>query len=211
MTIWEVLFVGSAVAVLGGYHLHFFHQLRRAPRVTTVGRAREYRRAWVAGIVERRDGILAVQTLRNWSMSASFLASTAIIIAAGLLGFMFSADKTSALIHEFNLLGSQSPRLLTLKLILLVGDFLATFFSFSLCLRYYNYAALTINTAGIDDNEELVELSADYLERAANHFTLGMRGYYFAVPLTLWVFGPIWLLLGAAGLTAALHRHDHAV
>ena len=211
MTIWEGALVASAIAVLGGYHLHFLLQLRRTPETTTVGRARRHRRDWTAGIVDRHDGILAVQTLRNWSMSASFLASTAIIIAAGLLGFMFSADKSSALIHQFNLLGSQSVPLLTFKLILLIGDFLATFFSFSLCLRYYNYAALTINTPPAADAEEIVTLSTDYLERAAGHFTLGMRGYYFAIPLTLWLFGPLWLLLGAVGLTVALYRHDHAV
>jgi len=97
-----------------------------------------------------------------------------------------------------------------LKLILLIGDFLATFFSFSLCLRYYNYVALTINTPTTQDEDQIVTLSAGYLERAANHFTLGMRGYYFAIPLILWLFGPIWLLAGAAVLTVALYRHDHA-
>jgi uncharacterized membrane protein len=122
---------------------------------------------------------------------------------------MFSSDKTSAPIHELNLLGSQSPQLLTLKLSLIIGDFLATFFSFSLCLRYCNYAALTINKPQGHDTGELVELSTGYLERAARHFTVGMRGYQ--VPLTLGLFGPIWLALGALGLTAALHRHDHAV
>jgi len=211
MTIWEAALVAAAVAILGGYHVHFFFQLRRSPRATTVGRARQHRRAWVEGIVERHDGILAIQTLRNWSMSASFLASTAVIIAAGLLGFMFSAEKTSTLIHQFNLLGSQGLPLLSFKLILLIGDFLATFFSFSLCLRYYNYVALTINTPPGDDAEEIAMLSADYLELAASHFTLGMRGYYLSIPLALWLFGPIWLALGSLGLTVVLYRHDHVV
>ena len=100
--------------------------------------------------------------------------------------------------------------LLAIYFIPLIGVFLASFFSFSLCLRYYNYVALTINTPSTGDADPLVALSSDYLERAASHFTFGMRGYYLAVPLALWLFGPLWLLAGAIALTVALHRHDHA-
>jgi len=207
----EAVFVASSIALVLGYHLHFLRQLRNTPQATTVGLARKLRRSWVAAIVERRDGILAIQTLRNWSMSASFMASTAILIAAALFGFLFSADKTSALVHEFNVMGSQSSSLLTVKFILLAVDFLATFFSFSMCLRYYNYVALMINTPSDAPEERTVETSVEYLERAASHFTLGMRGYYFAIPLAAWLFGPIWLLAGSVALTIALHRHDHIV
>ena len=208
--ILEIGLVGGALAVLAGYHLYFLRELTRAPGRTIIGLARDRRRLWVESIVARGDGILAVQTLRNWIMTASFLASTAIIISAGLLGFLVSSEEVSDLIHRINLLGDQSDALITVKMLLLVANFFAAFFSFSLSLRYYNYLALTINAAGEGDRERVVDLSVDYLARGAAHYTIGMRGYYLAIPLALWLFGPVWLLVGSVVLTIALYRHDHA-
>jgi uncharacterized membrane protein len=48
------------------------------------------------------------------------------------------------------------------------------------------------------------------LNRAALHYTLGMRGYYLAVPLTLWLFGPELLLAGAVVLALILIPLDRA-
>lgn len=50
---------------------------------------------------------------------------------------------------------------------------------------------------------------ARLLDRGALHYAWGLRGYYLAAPLLLWLFGPLWLLLGAIALVAVLHRFDH--
>jgi len=46
------------------------------------------------------------------------------------------------------------------------------------------------------------------LNRGATHYTLGMRGYYFAVPFTLWMFGPTWMAIGTAVLIMILYKLD---
>ncbi|MFB6357531.1 MAG: DUF599 family protein [Thiohalorhabdaceae bacterium] len=46
------------------------------------------------------------------------------------------------------------------------------------------------------------------LNRGAWHYTLGMRAYYLAVPLALWLFGPELLLAAAVGTTLMLWRLD---
>jgi uncharacterized membrane protein len=38
-----------------------------------------------------------------------------------------------------------------------------------------------------------------------------MRGYYLAIPLALWLFGPLWLLVGTLLLIGALFRLDRGV
>jgi uncharacterized membrane protein len=49
---------------------------------------------------------------------------------------------------------------------------------------------------------------ADRLNRAGNMFTIGMRAFFFAVPLVFWLFGPILLVVATVGLVFALHRLD---
>jgi len=43
------------------------------------------------------------------------------------------------------------------------------------------------------------------------YYTLGMRGYHLAIPLALWLIGPLWLLAGTALLIATLYRLDRGV
>jgi hypothetical protein len=55
-----------------------------------------------------------------------------------------------------------------------------------------------------------VNLVAEVLNQGAVHYTLGMRGYYLAVPLALLLLGAIWLYLGAVAFTLVLQRIDSA-
>jgi len=38
-----------------------------------------------------------------------------------------------------------------------------------------------------------------------------MRGYYLAVPFTLWLFGPSWMLMGALAITMILYKLDRTI
>ncbi len=209
MTIIEYLVVGLSVSLLGGYHAIFFYQTKKTPVRTEVGKAHARRSVWVDRMIAREDRILAIQTLRNWTMSATYLASTAILIAAGLLGFLVSVDKISTLVLQVNVLGSQDAFLLTLKLVLLIANFFVAFFNFTLSLRFYNYVALDIGAADQSATSEERKEIVGHLLLAANHYTWGMRGYYLCIPILLWVFGPLWLLAGSVLTIVALYRHDH--
>lgn len=49
------------------------------------------------------------------------------------------------------------------------------------------------------------------LDRGGLHYTLGMRGYYLTIPLALWLFGLLWLLVGTLLLIIILYRLDRGV
>jgi uncharacterized membrane protein len=49
---------------------------------------------------------------------------------------------------------------------------------------------------------------AEILNRGMFHYTLGMRGYYIAIILVLWLFGPIWMFLGTVVMVLFLHHVD---
>lgn len=76
----EWVVISLSLGLLLAYHLWLLVRLRQKPLRTAIGLTQHVRRLWVESIVQERRDILAVQTLRNWIMAASLLASTAIVI-----------------------------------------------------------------------------------------------------------------------------------
>jgi uncharacterized membrane protein len=156
---------------------------------------------------DQRD-ILAVQTLRNQVMAATFLASTAILISLGLLNAAFRPGIFGEISHALNLVGTKSETLWMIKLMLLGIVFFITFFNFTLSIRYYNHGGIMINTIDENDPALSAETVTEVLNHGALHYTIGMRGFYLSVPLGLWTFGPIWMLTGTLVLIGVLYRLD---
>jgi uncharacterized membrane protein len=226
----QVLLIAASFGILIGYHLGLYIRLYRRPETTSIGLTNRMRSQWVQNMMEGGEkDVLPVQTLRNLTMAASFLASTAIIVGLGILNLAFSTKTIPEASRLLMLFGSHGQTQWTIKLMLLWGDFLFCFYNFMLAVRYYNHTALLINVPlehhassalhrpgylvrmpPIADAAPGVKLVADVLNQGAAHYTLGMRGYYFVVPLALWLLGEIWLFLGTVGLTLVLHRIDSA-
>jgi len=86
----EIFFAVPAFLILVMYHAHWLYLIRRKPMFTAMGLTNYLRGRWVAHIMEDSRDILAVQTLRNWVMASSSLASTGILICLGLLSLAAS-------------------------------------------------------------------------------------------------------------------------
>lgn len=189
----------TALTLLVAYHGYLVLVARRAPGRTIIGRNRAIREAWLREIMSRRADLLAVQTLRNWTMTATFLASTAMLIAIGIVHFIFvnqpGVGASSAILRA---------DLAETKLLLLAGLFFVAFFCFAQTLRVLNH--LGFEAAVVDEAIHADTLA--HLHRLANAFTLGMRGYYLSLPFALWLFGSVHFLVGAVVLLLLLRRLD---
>jgi uncharacterized membrane protein len=202
----------AALLILCIYHIYLYDKVQRQPLHTSIGLAQRTRALWVQMIMKAGKDILAVQTLRNWTMAATFLASAAILIALGILNIAVTSEKQGALsLQLMSDLGSGHPALWLGKLILLGTDFLFVFYNFTLAVRYYNHTSFMINLPTDSSTEISVEDVVKMLDRGGTHYTLGMRGYYLAIPLTFWLFGPLWLLAGTLLLVITLYRLDRGV
>lgn len=201
----------AALLLLIAYHLHLYYKTRNDPLSTAQGLARRTRSLWVKAIIRGGKDILAVQTLRNWTMAATFLASTAILIGLGIFNLAVTADKQGEMSLLMSHFSSNHPALWMTKLILLGSDFLFVFFNFTLAVRYYNLTGFMINISA--DAEKVINMSdvTDILDRGSTHYTLGMRGYYLSIPLALWLFGPLWLVAGSIVLIIILYRLDRGI
>jgi uncharacterized membrane protein len=197
--------------VLFFYHLRLYRQVRNNPLATAIGLTNHARRAWVQSILDRKRDILAIQTFRNWVMASTFLASTAILISLGLVASAFRSEITSSATQNLNLFGHPSETLWVIKLFVLSALFFYAFFNFTLSVRYYNHASLLINVPQDLEPASSINTISTVLNRGALHYTLGMRGFYLAIPLGLWLFGPIWMLGGSVLIVLILYRLDREV
>ncbi|MGE0485567.1 MAG: DUF599 domain-containing protein [Gammaproteobacteria bacterium] len=196
---WPLLADAAALALLLVYHLFLAHTARRHPERTVIGRNRFIREAWLREIMARRADLLAVQTLRNWTMTATFLASTAMLIAIGIVHFIFVNQPGVRAASE--ILRADYAET---KLLLLAGLFFTAFFCFAQTLRALNH--LGFEAAVVDEATFAGTLA--HLHRQANAFTLGMRGYYLSLPFALWLFGSAHFLAGSVVLLLLLRRLD---
>lgn len=201
-------FTAAAFLLLLVYHLGLLVIKGCCPEKTIYARNAKTRASWVREMMENQRDILAVQTLRNWTMAASFLASTAILIALALLNIVLTpSHPLDTGMQMFSFMGKRIESLQQVKLLILSVDFFFTFFNFTMAIRYYNHLGFMINAPS--DSESSTPASViETIQYGAAHYTLGMRGYYLSVPLALWLFGPGWLLAGTMIIIATLYHVD---
>lgn len=205
----EIVFGAATFVVLTVYHIHWLFQVRRAPLRTYRGVTKHLRRVWVESVISDKRDILSVQTLRNWIMASSFLASTAMIIGLGLLSFLFKTDHISEVPIDFALIFSRMKVLFMIKLLVLMVHFFFAFFSFTLSIRYMNQVNFMINVPIDCDPMLTPEFIAATLDTGMVHYTMGMRAFYLSVVVTLWLFGPVWMFLGSLVMVCVLYKLDH--
>src|SRR4030065_1616235 len=81
---YDVLGLGLSVSLLGLYHLYLRIKVARNPAYTVQSVNIIARAAWVENVMrEKGMEVLAVQTLRNSTMAATFLASTPVPLLMG--------------------------------------------------------------------------------------------------------------------------------
>jgi len=204
----EPILVLISLLILGVYHVHLIYQTKKDPEATSYGITGKLRYTWVQMIMDEKRDILAVQTLRNWIMAASFFASTSILISLGSINILFSGETVPRIFHLLNIFGSRNEALWLIKVIVIVINFFFAFFNFALTIRYYNHVNFMINIPSDRDDMVSAESVAKALNMGTMHYTLGMRSYYFAVPFTLWLFSPLLMLVGTIVITMFLYKLD---
>jgi uncharacterized membrane protein len=207
----DALAFAATVALLAGYHLFLAWRVRHDAAYSVQAVHAMARAAWVESVMRDGRDVLAVQTLRNSTMAATFLASTAVLLIIGVLSLSGQGDKLGSTWHSLNLFGATDPALWLVKLLCLIVDLSVAFFAFAQAVRKFNHVGYLINVP--KDIEHAVitpRYVAAYLNRAGTSYTVGMRAYYFLLPLLFWLFGPHLMIGAAVVLVFILYRLDRA-
>ncbi len=192
------------------YYVVLLARTRRDPTSSIHGVNELARGLWVKHVMANPGkDVMAVQTLRNFVMGASLMATTAAFLILGTLSLTGQAESIGRSWHVSNLYGSSSAELWILKVMCLLADFITAFFAFAMAIRLANHVVFMVNVPAPWSHPALSpEGVAERLNGAGRHFATGMRAFFFAVPLVFWLFGPLFLVGATVGLVLALHRLD---
>ncbi len=189
--------IALLIASIGLLILYRFLHARRArldPFSSTRTVHNSLRVQWAGMVTSTADrGILAVQTLRNSVMAASFMASTSALALAGSLGFASEADRLAAIWHRDHALPMASA-LFPFKVFLLLGAFFTAFLLFSLLIRLYDIAGYAVVLP------EGAKSIAHFINRAGSLYGDGLRVFYMTIPVVAWLFDATMMLAATAGV-----------
>ena len=196
--------------LIGIYHLYLRSRLRRDRGYTIQSVNNDARAAWVENIMsDRSKDVLAVQTLRNSTMAATFLASTAILLIMGVLNLMH--DGSDSVLHSLQNGIAGGGDVQDMKLLILLVAFFTAFFSFSLAVRMYNHVGYLINSTNI--KQQFCPTSSyvsRLLNRSGSYYSYGMRSYYLSVPMVFGLFSPYYMVAASIVLVVVLYHIDRA-
>ncbi|WP_312063657.1 DUF599 family protein [Brevundimonas sp.] len=157
------------------------------------------RDSWMTAMTHREIRLIDSQLMGHSINSASFFASTNLLLIAAVAGILFGGENA---LKGFAAVGAEAVpmKILEAKLALILVCLARGFLDFIWSLRQMNYALALIGAAPeIHTETDRVAYGhavAQVLNPALGGFSQGVRGYYFALAAAAWLFGPLWLALG---------------
>jgi len=157
------------------------------------------RDSWMTAMTHREMRLIDSQLMGHSINSASFFASTNLLLIAAVAGILFGGENA---LKGFAAVGAEAVpmKILEAKLALVLVCLARGFLDFIWSLRQMNYALALIGAAPeIHTETDRVAYGhavAQVLNPALGGFSQGVRGYYFALAAAAWLFGPVWLALG---------------
>ncbi|XP_068638508.1 uncharacterized protein [Aristolochia californica] len=191
------------------YHAWLWHRVRTRPMSTIIGTNASGRRLWVIAMMKDNDkkNVLAVQTLRNAIMGSTLMATTSILLSSGLAALISSTYSIKKPLND-SVYGAHGELMVALKYVTLLLIFLFSFVCYSLSIRFINQVNFLINTPQVDSFSVSPEYVAELLEKGFILNTVGNRLFYAALPLLLWIFGPILVFLCSVTMIPVLYNLD---
>lgn len=206
----DVLAVLAFFLIWLGYNLFLDGRWRRPGSINA--RMVDIREIWMRRLLERDNRIGDTQLIGHAIRSATFFASTTMLLLAGIFGVVSSAETIHAASRNLSvLLLPGSLALFEVKLLTFAAIFVYAFFKFTWAIRQFNYFSAFIGAAplpGSDVPEALPRRMAHMLSQALGAFNGGVRAYYFALASLGWLIHPLLWILGTLLITAVLVRRQ---
>ncbi|XP_062030359.1 uncharacterized protein LOC133746202 [Rosa rugosa] len=204
----DYVLVPLGLCVLGTYHVWLLITVLRHPIRTVIGLNAQSRHQWVLSMMSDplKNGVLAVQTIRNNIMASTLLATTAITLSSLISVFVSSTSNsgnTSKLIY-----GNKTATLSSIKYFSILLCFLVAFLCNVQSIRYYAHVSFLATVPTWQGRKDCIEYVARNLNRGSYFWSLGLRAFYFSFPLFLWIFGPIPMFACSCVISCVLYFLD---
>lgn len=150
---------------------------------------------WMRIMTGRENRLMDGQLLGHTLNSASFFASSNLILIAGAAGVLFGGEGAFRGASSLMVLKTSSRLLFEAQIALVLVTLARGLLDFIWAIRQMNYCLAVIGAARDTDDKayaaEYGEATARLLNPALSSFNRGVRGYYFALAAAAWLFGPL--------------------
>ena len=175
------------------------------------------RAAWMRNMAGRENKFMDGQLLGHTLNSASFFASSNLILIAAAAGVLFGGEGAFRSVSSLMVLKTSSRLLFEAQIALVLLALARGLLDFIWAIRQMNYCLAVIGAAPETDDKAAQrsygDTAARLLNPALSSFNRGIRGYYFALAAAVWLFGPaafIAATLAAVTLLFARQRRSPA-
>lgn len=168
------------------------------------------RGAWMGNMVGRENRFMDGQLLGHALNSASFFASSNLILIAACASALFSGEAAFRNASALIVIKTSSRILFEGQLALVLLCLARGLLDFIWSIRQMNYCIAAIGAVPIDIEKDDPRYQAfgatvaRMLNPALSSFNAGVRGYYFALAACAWLFGPISFLVATLGAVTLL-------
>ena len=215
MTILDIVAVVWFLALWIGYTLF---AKKKARSVSCLSfELRRKRNDWMQRMLLRDNKMADVGLISTLERNVAFFASSTLLILAGLLTAMASADKLSVMLSNLVSWANYSESAVQGKLVLLATIFVFAFFQFTWSLRQYGFCGVLIGAApdgrGMASEEQLLyaNRASKVIDQAGHYFNYGLRSIYFSLSALTWFIDPILFMVASVVVMMVMkHREFHS-
>lgn len=177
---------------------------KRAKAVSCLSfELRRKRNDWMQKMLTRENKMADVGLISTLERNVTFFASSCLLILAGLLTAVASAEKLSVVLTNLIPWSQQSETEVQIKLIFLAFIYVFAFFQLTWSLRQYGFCGVLIGAApdgrGMTSEEQALyaNRAAKVIDQAGHSFNYGLRSIYFSLSALTW-FIDAWLFMLAS-------------
>jgi uncharacterized membrane protein len=203
---------GVFIACWLGYALFYERWISGRPSLLSM--LFQYRHQWMREMLKREARIVDTAAIANLMQPCTFFASTTILILGGVMALMAAPDGLIAAIADLPFSDKHTMRLLwEIKIFTLIGVFAYAFFKFTWAMRQYSTCTVLVvsaphrETAEID-YERHVTAAARVASLAGENFNLGVRAYYFSLPVMCWFLSAWAFVIASLWITYVMYQRE---
>ena len=147
----------------------------------------------------------------------TFFASSTILVLAGVLTLLTSADKVLEVLNSIPYTAATSPEKVQTKLALFALILVFAFFKFTWSIRQFGFVSVLMGAAPQYRSPEITDeqrnvfarQAAKVIDQAGHEYNNGLRAYYFALAYLCWFLHPYLFLASTAVVVMVLYRREY--
>lgn len=176
----------------------------------------DYRRIWMREMAARDQRMVDSSIMGSLQNGTAFFASTSLIALGGVATLLRSGDEVLKAFSDMSIGLSPDRDLFEMKIVGLLAILGYAFFKFAWSYRLFNYAAILMGATpparSADEAERShgAQMAARMNIVAGTHFTLGQRGFSFAIAWLGWFLGPWAFMATTAGIVWVMWARQFA-